>query len=268
MSPFTLGKSVVRRAQNILSGRPIVFHHVPKCGGSSVERALKMRYPLSYSIVNPGATWKVTEAMTPDLEGAAKIAENFRFREEQLLYSLHHGVHCVMGHVRFSERAYDAFHDRYLFAATLREPVALFISWYHYAATHPNERWNINESMDAFLASELAAEYGTILTFYFSGLSPVDDLSSPAAVERAKKNIETLDVIGFVEDMPAFKKSLERSTGVGLRLPHVNKSRVDASTRDREMTDERRRRIEQICAPSVEVYKHARAKVAAAVAAP
>jgi|APTNR8051073442_1049403.scaffolds.fasta_scaffold09274_3 hypothetical protein len=266
MVPFSLGKTVVRRAQNLLSGRPIVFHHVPKCGGSSVERALKMRYPLSYSVVNPGATWKVTEALTPELDGAAKIAENFRFREEQLLYWLHHGVQCVMGHVRFSEHAYEAFHDRYLFAATLREPVALFNSWFHYGATHPNDRWTITQSMDDFLASERAADYGRILTFYFSGLSPTEDLCSAEAIERAKKNIDALDVIGFVEDMPSFKKSLERSTGVGLRLPHVNKSRVESMAQNEAMTDERRRVIEQLCAPSVEVYKHARAKVAALAA--
>ena len=53
MSLSDTAKALQRHAQSLLSGNRIVFHHVPKCGGTSVGRALRLSYFLSQGTVTP-----------------------------------------------------------------------------------------------------------------------------------------------------------------------------------------------------------------------
>jgi hypothetical protein len=57
-------KALQPRVLDRLTPQRVVFHHVPKCGGTSVGRALRKRYLLSQATVTPEASFRAFEAFT------------------------------------------------------------------------------------------------------------------------------------------------------------------------------------------------------------
>ena len=55
-------KSLRAEAVERLLPQKFVFHHVPKCGGTSVGRALRKRYLLSQATVTPESSFRKTSA--------------------------------------------------------------------------------------------------------------------------------------------------------------------------------------------------------------
>jgi hypothetical protein len=121
-------KEIRNRVNDIVCGNRVVFHHLPKCGGTSVRRTLRLSYPLSYAGFGSNPTYRAMEALHPDRDETWIRNATLDFREKQLLCFLFDDVRCIAGHVPFCETAYDLFKERYNFITTLREPVSLIIS--------------------------------------------------------------------------------------------------------------------------------------------
>jgi len=258
MSAYLIGKSIYDWTKRKFSGHPVVFHHVPKCGGTSISHALRVKYLFSCITIAPASSIKTIEILNKGLDEENIIAQMFRFREQKLIYNLFESTHCIQGHIRFSDAAYDCFHGNYKFITTMRDPVSLFISQYFYNLTSGEERWRPNISIDEFLTTQRAKNLGSLFSIYFSGLPYQQNPSSNDALERAKKNIEKLDVIGFVDDMEDFKSQVQNALNITIRIPHENKARVDQQTRDLTITPKIRSQIEILCSPNMELYEHAR----------
>lgn len=106
----------------------IVFTHVPKCGGSSVETALFRHYRFSRERIYPiearhaqRAAGRAPKGQPPDIEALA-------FRELLLAYALNRGVKCVTGHNPLSPALRKNFAPDWKFITILREPVSRFCS--------------------------------------------------------------------------------------------------------------------------------------------
>ena len=240
---------------NATCGHRVVFHHVPKCGGTSVRRALRMRYALSYTGFGSDPVYRALEAMHPEDDRTSISGRVTDYREIQLLHFLFADIRCISGHARFSNKAHELFANKYKFVTTLRDPVSLMISSYTYSARLEIDRWRAAGNFEEYLETDRAKDFGSLYSHFFSGLARADNPHSKHSIERAKENLAKFSVVGLVEDMSSFQQQLHGALGIRLRIGHTNRSRVD---RDEAVAPGLRAKIEEMSAPNIEIYDFAK----------
>jgi hypothetical protein len=250
------------RALDFLCGHRVVFHHMAKSGGTSVYRALRLRYAFSYANLELQSIYSTLEALHPDFSPDEIRDESVRFRERQLIYYMHNDVRCISGHVAFSDAAFDLFNEKFRFITTLRDPIALFISTFFYNSTSPQDRWKIDVPIEEFLESPRARIFGEVYARFYSGTPTSMHESSANLLGRAKENLEKFSAVGLTEDMPRFERRLRDILGVRVRIGHENQSRVSDTERQRTITPEIRRKIEDLSAPNIEIYDFVKRQLA------
>jgi len=251
-------KRLKSSAQARLLPHPVIFHHVPKCGGTSVGRALRQRYLLSQTTVLPEESFRAFETFTGRTDRQQMLIDVLDLREQMLLYELYRGVQCFSGHVRFSEIAYRQFGSRYSFITILREPVARFISHYFWSHGKPDAHARIDEDFAAFLETDRARRLGATYVEYFCGLPKDVDLTAQTSIDAAIANLQRFDVIGQLEDLRPFEAALKAKLGARIRIGHENKMRQATSVRDTTITPELKARAAALCAPDIAVWESAR----------
>lgn len=244
--------------------RPIVFHHAPKCGGTSVGRALRRIYLLSQATVYPEETYRAAELLYPNEDHESLLVRTDALRQEMFHYLLLRDVRCISAHVRFSPLAYERFSGRYVFATLLREPTARFMSNYFYSFGR-RAHGGIFEPIETFLATPAAVRFGSTYSAYYSGLPPGSNFTTAEAVERAKANLVKFAALGFTEAMPAFARQVSASIGRKVSVGHANRAEDPQS--HTALPDSILSSIRQLCAPDIAIYTHALALGASAAAA-
>jgi hypothetical protein len=248
-------KALQPRVLDRLTPQRVVFHHVPKCGGTSVGRALRKRYLLSQATVTPEASFRAFEAFTGRSDREAMLVDVLDLREQMLLYLLYEDVRCVSLHVRFSAAAHARFADRYKFVTILREPVARFISHFFWSHGKPQAFGRIEEPFAEFLETERARRLGATYVEFYSGLPRQADITAPDAVAAAIANLGRFDVVGRLDDLAGFEAGLQRALGLRLRIGHENRMRQPRERADAVVTPELRARVAALCAPDIAVWE-------------
>jgi hypothetical protein len=250
VSAIDVAKSLHRRAIDLVCGHRIVFHHVPKCGGTSVGRSLRRAYLLSQGTVTPVESEKAFNAATSSHSGNG-IAHVSELREMMLLYMLYSDVRCVSSHIPFSNAAYERFAERYAFVTLLRDPVDRFISNYYWNHNRLDAHFRIAETLDAFLSSERARGMGSTYVRYFCG-QPAQQFTR-SHVEAAITNLRRMDGVGFLDDVLHFQTVLRSLTGKRLAIGTENVGNTTAR-RDEILSGPLRDRILEICAPDRAIW--------------
>lgn len=237
------------------SKQRFVFHHVPKCGGTSVGRALRMRYLTSQATVKPEPSFRAFKAFSGRTDTEQMLIDVINLRKQMMLYLLYDDVRCVSLHVPFSRAAYREFHQTYKFITILREPVARFISHYNWSSGRPGSHGYIEESFDEFLTSERAWRMGAEYVEMFADLPTSADIRTSEAVNMAISNLAAFDVIGRLDDLEGFAKDIHSTLGVRVKIGHENKAPGGAknvSTKD--LSPEQMEKIRDVCAPDIAVW--------------
>ena len=250
MSAIDVAKSLHRRAVDLLCGRRIVFHHVPKCGGTSVGRSLRRAYILSQGSVTPVESEKAFNAAQSSHNGKG-IGHVSELREMMLLYMLYSDVRCVSSHIPFSNAAYERFADRYAFVTLLRDPVDRFISNYYWNHNRHEAHFRIAESLGDFLSSDRARGMGSTYVRYFCG-EPAQKFTR-RHVEAAIRNLRRMDGVGFLDDVLHFQASLRTLTGKRLAIGTENVRNTRAK-REAILSGPLRDSILDVCAPDRAVW--------------
>ena len=246
---------------NTTSGHRVVFHHMAKCGGTSVSYALRRRYFLSYAGFTSEPIYRAMETFHPDATQMELIDHVRMFRQQLLLQHLFSDIRCISGHVHFSEAAYDLFNHQYAFITTLRDPVDLLLSSYRYDREQTNQRWQTNLTLEAYLETERASFFGLGFAHFYSGIPITPEPDQSALVDRAKSNLQKFALIGFTDDMPAFARRLRKLLGVRLSIGHENRTRTGRASSSDSVAPHIRRRIEAISEANLEIYEYARNKL-------
>lgn len=244
-----------KRIVGALSGPPVVFHHVPKCGGTSISRSLRLRYLLSYAHFDLRAISSAVESLHPCYEVDAVRDETVRFMETKLLTLMYRSTLCISGHIPFSSTAHRIFREKYNFITVLRDPVAFFTSFYFQNVYATEGRWQIDVPIEEFLESSRALIFGAFYPRFFSGLPPERHDETSLAIQCARENLAKFAAVGLVEDMECFQQRLSKELRLNLRIGHANRSLVPSSDRSRIITPDVRRKIEKVSEPNIEIYE-------------
>jgi hypothetical protein len=248
-------KALKRTLVDVLHPSRVVFHHVPKCGGTSVGRALRKRYILSQATVKPDESFYAFEAFSGRSDRDQMLIDVAALREQMMLYHMYDDVRCVSLHVPFSDVAYARFNASYKFITILREPVSRFVSHYFWSYKKPNDHARIDEDFETFLGTARARRLGASYVEYCSGAPMAPDLSDPELIARAITNLRTrFDVVGRLDDLPGFEASIRDVLGVRIRIGHENKARQPGATRKSVVTPELMARAREVCAPDIAVW--------------
>jgi hypothetical protein len=232
----------------------VVFHHVPKCGGTSVGRALRKRYLLSQGSVDPEASFRALEAFSGGGDRETLLVDVLDLREQMLLYYLYEDVHCISAHVRFSRPAYERFRSTYKFVTILREPVSRFLSHYTWSYGKPQAHARIEEPFREFLATERAKRLGATYVEFFCGLPKSADIRSPEAIEAAVTNLARFDVVGRLDDLPGFEQQINQALGLRLKVGHENRATRRTAASEAMTDPELKAQIQALCAPDIAVW--------------
>jgi hypothetical protein len=259
--PFMLFVRKARKqAVDALSGPRVVFHHVPKCGGTSIARALHLRYVASFAGFPSSSVQKTIDALHPALDPMRRAQLVDDFQAQLLLFNLFRDVRCLAGHVRFSETAFAIFSNQYKFITTLREPVSLMISRFFYQRSQPS-LWRNYADIDSYLESPEARVFGAYYSYFFNSLPTDSDPETLEAIENAKQNLLKFTVVGFVDDMEDFKRKVRDRIGIRIHIGVANRSKVETSTRENIITPEIRERMRKLSAVNIEIYDYAKREI-------
>jgi hypothetical protein len=257
--PLDLARSAFRRMRLRASRPPTplgrsFFLHLPKCGGTSVDEALKGAYGRAGHAVthlDPVASKRAaTIAGEPQRDARTRL----------LLYEMSRGhSRYISGHFSYSEQAWDAFGGDWHFVTLLREPVARWYSHYYFDRDKDDDHARISEPIEVFVGSERGRKFGR---HYVDRLLPAGDGDDPDAVDRAIEILQRFSAVGVLEELGTFVRDCERLLGVSLEVGHLNRSPRASGRRRDEVTPEIASRVEALCEPNRRVYEAVRARIA------
>lgn len=255
------------RLISAMANRPLrhncCFYHIPKSGGTSLSEALHAVVPVNRHIGEvPANTTRRAAAIMhtgADDEKAfyddgARAGEVFALREAMLLAFMANQSALVHGHVVFSHKADAHFGRDYRYVTMLRDPAARVISNYR-AATGAGY---VTEDFAAYLESGVGRAHARHNLRYFSGHAIVRDEDVPAALKEAKTVIDRFAVIGFVDAMGEFIDRFEAVFGARLSVGRYNVGKTSAP----DLGADARRRLDDLCAPDLDLHEYARAAMA------
>lgn len=179
----------------------ILFDHLPKCGGSSLNIYLEAHYPRRKTFSING------------LDPTASVKRFKRFSQ-----SKRHGYDLINGHLANDLMEY--VHPDCLKITMLREPVDRIISHYYFARWSPSHYLHAalresDMSLKDYAASDLSEELRNWYTTHFTGLTAAEAEKNPeAAVNRAIDAVlNQFDIIGFVDAFSSFTDVLRARAG-------------------------------------------------------
>jgi hypothetical protein len=167
----------------------VLFDHLPKCGGTTVTRYLRLNYARRVVFQTDGRRPANSVAKFRLLPKA----ERYRYR-------------LVSGHG--AHRLLDYVHPDTLAVTILRDPIQRVISHYYYvrqAKQHYLHRAIVEGgvTLEGYVSSGLSAEVRNWYTTHFSGLSIEEAERDPdRAVTLACETIrDRYQIVGFLDDL-------------------------------------------------------------------
>jgi hypothetical protein len=236
----------------------VFFIHIPKSGGTAIDKAIRKHYRHSYSRIEEAPSHQTAKMLYGiDIE-KGETSKLLQFREQLVVYKMFKETQYISGHVTYNQETWDKFHNQYVYVTCLRHPVKRYISNYFYNAFKESDHFKIKEELPTFLDTPRGKEGGFEYIRYLGGISDrVDyDYRSSAAIERAKNNLAKFAIIGFLEDLKDFVLKFEQHTGTKLRITHRRKNPVH----NPHVDEQTMKKIEKICAPDLELYEYAKKK--------
>jgi hypothetical protein len=231
----------------VLASRPrkILFDHLPKCGGSSLNAYLEAHYPRRKTFSTRGSPM-------------ASVDEFKAFSRYK-----RHGYDLVKGHL--AHKLLDYINPECLKVTVFRDPVDRIISYYYYAKQ--SERHYLHSkilesrmNLEEFATSDLSDELRNWYTTHFSGLTVSDAARNPE--ESVAKAVEVVlkryDIIGFLDDFTSFAETLRNQAK--FRYEYQNK-RVNV-TQNRlsldNISQSTRKKIEEVNHLDIAFYRKIR----------
>lgn len=189
--------------------RKILFDHLPKCGGTSLNAYLQEHYPRRKTFSLKG----------PNLAAAV---DKFKHLPE----AERHKYDYVKGHMVLD--LLDWVHPECMKITLFRDPVERIISHYYYAKTTRNHylhsainSWRLGLE-DYITRDGLSGELRNWYTTHFSGMTIKEAENNPKeSVDKAVKTVlNRYDLVGFLDNFSSFVENLHKQAN--LCYPYQN----------------------------------------------
>lgn len=263
--------SLILRANNSFRHplhQKIFFLHIDKCGGTSINQAIKSCYlylditkDRNLAHLNSIGSFIAAKTSSGKADFPPDEQDDYtvlKFRENILLYYMSQShINFISGHFSFSEMAYQHFHSQYAFITILREPVARWISSYYYNRYKSWQHRKINLEINEYLETELGRSHGYEYVKFLGGPNQEEDYSSPHAISRTKENLHKFSIVGCLEHQEDFIDRFNKKFGRKLNIGFTNRSPKPKSGTKPAVTEEIKEKIRAICKPDIEVYRYA-----------
>ena len=260
----------MERTTNLFLGclkEKIFYLHIPKCGGTSINRALQACYhkwslgdTANFFSLDHPASWKTAQvlnnlALPSDTVDDRAVMD---LREELLIYYMaQEHIAYIGGHFRFSERAYKSFGNKYSYVTILRNPVKRWLSSYLYNRyRNPQQYRRLDISFEEYMESDFGKSQGYEFAKFLGCSRETGDFMNSEVVDSAKENLHKFRIVGFLEDMEAFKFQFSKHCGRELSIPRLNQ-RPKNDKVQLDISESMKKKIEEICEPDMEVYRYA-----------
>jgi|GEM_PF-1083447 len=229
--------SLHRIANTPYTGQKVAFIHIAKCGGSSVDFALRSalassgqrRIDKPATIVSSMATF---EGEINTLEGNCKFSEHHAQHLHKILgYYLEQHWQYISGHVTINKELLERFKQEYAFITILRDPVQRFISNYTFnkltnkkAIMLPNSLNTDNVIAEAkeILNSQRGWQMANSPTMYLTGRYPKDEEDAKVMQQEVANNLAQFKVVGFLDKLDKFAKDCQKLTGRDIDIGQRN----------------------------------------------
>lgn len=215
-------------ARTPYDGPKVAFVHIAKCGGISVDTAIRE------AIACPNERRIDRDATL--IASLASFGQPIKSIEDSVEFSSHHAHNLsnlfqqylsknwsyVSGHVSVTQHILNEYAKDYAFLTVLRDPVDRFISNYIFnklTNAHPYMLPNTNKvkclraEAEQIIGSKRGWQMANTSTMFLTGRYPKNSDDAQIMQNEVRDNLSKFKIVGFIDKLPEFEQQCSKLTG-------------------------------------------------------
>lgn len=193
----------------------IVFHHIPKCGGTSIVTGLILTYyPFHFIKYRRQGFSSNLNSRAASVIAEQSGVNRYEFRRQLLNYFVEKaGSPFISGHYPFDNNVYENHGSEWNLITLLRDPVQRWYSEYFWNKYKNHEYQKTDLSIEEYLESEQGRVNSRSFVNFLSHSNNHSKIPTQVEVEEAIENLNKMKVVGCLEHMDKFSYDMKNTFG-------------------------------------------------------